>query len=204
MAYNNNIFINCPFDNDYYPLLKPLLFTVIYLNLRPNISQTQDSDNIRINEIKKLIKNCRYSIHDLSRIEPLSENDLPRFNMPFELGIDVGCKTYSLSNKKLMILEKEQYRIKEVLSDISGQDIFSHNNEPYNLVKVIRDWYKTIFPRRDTISSKIIWDAFNEFNFDLIEQMESEELNPDDIWSIPFSELIQIMKLWIKNYITND
>ncbi|WP_179016876.1 hypothetical protein [Winogradskyella forsetii] len=120
--------------------------------------------------------------------------------MPFELGIDVGCKTYLRKNKKYMILEKEPYRFKEVMSDISGQDIFSHNNEPYELVKVIRNWYKTIFPRRDTNSSKVIWDAYNEFNFDFKEQMESEDLNPENIWAIPFNELIEIMQTWIKNY----
>ncbi|WP_179006763.1 hypothetical protein [Winogradskyella forsetii] len=168
--------------------------------MRPKISQTQNSDDIRVHEIKKLIENCRYSIHDISRIEPISKGDLPRFNMPFELGIDVGCKTYLRKNKKYMILEKEPYRFKEVMSDISGQDIFSHNNEPYELVKVIRNWYKTIFPRRDTNSSKVIWDAYNEFNFDFKEQMESEDLNPENIWAIPFNELIEIMQTWIKNY----
>lgn len=153
-----------------------------------------------MNEIKALIKNSRYSIHDLSRIEPISEGDLPRFNMPFELGIDVGCKTYYKNNKKYMILEKDPYRFKKVISDISGQDIFTHNNEPYDLVKIVRNWIKIIFQRRAITSAKIIWDAYNEFNFDLKEQMESEDLNPENIWAIPFNELIQIIRTWIKNY----
>ena len=32
-----------------------------------------------------------YSIHDLSRMEPLKTNDYPRFNMPFECGIDLSA-----------------------------------------------------------------------------------------------------------------
>jgi hypothetical protein len=200
VAYKNNIFINCPFDADYFPLLRTIIFTVIYLKLKPQISQTENSDQIRVNEIKKLIVNSRYSIHDLSRIEPNTTNKLPRFNMPFELGIDVGCRTYFRKDKKYIILEKEPYRYKEVMSDISGQDIFAHGDNPYNLVKTLRDWYKVIFPRRKTPSSKIIWDAYNEFYYDLKEQMESEDLDPENISSIPFNELIQITRTWIKNY----
>ena len=99
-----------------------------------------------------------------------------------------------------MILEKDPYRFKKVISDISGQDIFTHNNEPYDLVKIVRNWIKIIFQRRAITSAKIIWDAYNEFNFDLKEQMESEDLNPENIWAIPFNELIQIIRTWIKNY----
>jgi hypothetical protein len=81
---SKNVFINCPFDNKYFPLLKPLLFTIIYLDLVPKISETSDSGQIRLNKIKELMSESKYSIHDLSRMEPLKENDFPRFNMPFE------------------------------------------------------------------------------------------------------------------------
>jgi len=30
-SYEWNVFINCPFDKEYFPLLRPLLFTIIYL-----------------------------------------------------------------------------------------------------------------------------------------------------------------------------
>ena len=29
-GYESNVFINCPFDKEYYALLRPLLFTIIY------------------------------------------------------------------------------------------------------------------------------------------------------------------------------
>jgi hypothetical protein len=39
-----NVFINCPFDEQYYPLLRPLLFTVVYLGFNPRIaSERSDS-----------------------------------------------------------------------------------------------------------------------------------------------------------------
>jgi hypothetical protein len=41
----------------------------------------------RLDRILELIASCRYSFHDLSRVElGRSRPRAPRFNMPFELG----------------------------------------------------------------------------------------------------------------------
>ncbi len=34
MAFERNVFVNCPFDTQYVPLLRPLLFTIIYLGFK--------------------------------------------------------------------------------------------------------------------------------------------------------------------------
>ncbi len=120
--FERNVFINCPFDPEYRPLLRAILCTVIYCNLKPRIAtEGADSGEVRIKKIVDLIKESKYSIHDISRMEPLEEGDLPRFNMPFELGIDFGCRASSkrgkLSTKKCLILEKERFRYQRVLSD---------------------------------------------------------------------------------------
>lgn len=95
MAFEKNVFVNCPFDARYLPLLRPLLFTVIYLDLAPRISlEAIDSGELRLNKIVELIRESKYSIHDLSRCEAAAAGELYRLNMPFELGIDFGCRTY--------------------------------------------------------------------------------------------------------------
>ena len=38
MAFEDDVFVNCPFDADYKSLLKPLLFTILHLGLQPRIS----------------------------------------------------------------------------------------------------------------------------------------------------------------------
>lgn len=188
MAYSSNVFINCPFDNDYYPILKSILFTVIYCNLTPQISETKDGDVIRIQNIQKLIQSSKYSIHDLSRIESKKKGELPRFNMPFELGIDLGCKKYSLTNKKCLILEEKKYRYKIVLSDIAGQDISAHNNKPFQAAKSVRDWIYTIKRKNNKpLSFNIIWGLYSEFLFDLNQDMKAENLDPKKMWEIPLS-----------------
>lgn len=198
MSYNTNIFINCPFDGDYYPLLKPILFTTIYCGLKPKLSETKDGDDIRIRQIQELIKESKYSIHDISRIITKAEQALPRFNMPFELGMDLGCKMYSKIDKKCLILEEDQYRYKEVISDISGQDISSHSNEPIQVIKCIRNWIYKI-KRTKPAAYTVIWDLYNEFCYDFDKDMRAENLDPDKMWEIPFSELIDLMSKWISS-----
>lgn len=143
MPFETNVFINCPFDKDYTPLLRTLSFTLLYLDLEPKLSQTLSSSIIRINQIKQHIRNCKFSIHDLYRSKPLKKGDVPRFNMPYELGLDIGASEYggkALKAKKTLILETERYHYQKVLSDISGQDIENHNDDPLTLNLKVRNW----------------------------------------------------------------
>jgi hypothetical protein len=193
------VFINCPFDNKYFSLLKPLLFTLIYLDLKPQISETSDSGEVRLHKIKSMMDESQFSIHDLSRMEPLKSNDLPRLNMAFECGIDFGIKLSNTEkeSKKFLILEKEKYRYQKVISDISGNDIKSHKNDPEQLIKVIRDWFKLI--NVNVPGYKEIWLAYNEFEYSYEELLIDEGLNPKDIDALTFSEIIYSMRKWINN-----
>jgi len=110
--FSNNVFINCPFDSDYISLLRPLLFTILYLGYNPRIaSERSDSGEARFQKICELIEQSRISIHDLSRIRSVKKGEYYRLNMPFELGIDIGCRRYKngqTKKKKCLILEKRK------------------------------------------------------------------------------------------------
>lgn len=193
-----SVFVNCPFDNEYFKLLKPLLFTLIYIGLKPRISETSDSGEVRLHKIKEMMEDSKFSIHDLSRMEPITDDKLPRFNMPFECGIDFGIKLSNpqkYQNKKFLILEKEQYRYQRVISDISGNDIKAHKNNPEKIIKVVRDWFK---PTNNGIPRhKEMWLAFNEFEFDYEDILKEEGYNPKDIYELTFSDVIEYMTNWI-------
>src|SRR5262249_9498177 len=89
MAFNRNVFINCPFDDGYRILLRPLLFTVYRLGFQPRIAlESRDSGRPRIDKLVELIRESQYAIHDLSRIQATNVGDFFRLNMPFELGVD--------------------------------------------------------------------------------------------------------------------
>src|SRR5689334_12727615 len=91
--FRASVFINCPFDEQYKPLLEVILFTLLYAGLIPRLaSEKSDSLEPRVEKIVRLIKECKYSIHDLSRVKSAKANEFSRLNMPFELGIDYGCR----------------------------------------------------------------------------------------------------------------
>ena len=74
--FEKNVFINCPFDADFESLLRPLIFTIVYLDFNPRIA-LEDSDGSvnRAAKILKLIRESKYSIHDLSRIKSFNKNE---------------------------------------------------------------------------------------------------------------------------------
>ena len=110
-AFDKNVFINCPFDEEYKSLLRPLLFTIIFLGHNPRISsERSDSTENRIDKICELINESKYGIHDLSKIKSKESEEYFRLNMPFELGIDYGARRFgpqSISSKQHLILEKD-------------------------------------------------------------------------------------------------
>jgi len=50
MTFGNSVFINCPFDDEFKPLLNPLLFCILQLGLEPLVSQTDSSADERVGE----------------------------------------------------------------------------------------------------------------------------------------------------------
>ncbi len=114
--FDNSIFLNVPFDIEYRKLLRPMLFTCIYCGLEPHLSDLTDSGQIRVQGIIDLLKGCKYSIHDLSRIKSKKEGELARFNMPFELGLD-----YVEIQQRLFI---KNYSKKEIVGMSTAEFIF--------------------------------------------------------------------------------
>ncbi len=144
MAFETNVFINCPFDSDYKSLLRPIVFCIYRLGFQPRIaSERLDGNEPRIEKIIELIEDSKYGIHDLSRIKARKAGELFRLNMPLELGIDLGCKRFRgapWSDKKCLIMETERYRYQAALSDLSNSDIVAHGDEPLEAFTAVRDW----------------------------------------------------------------
>lgn len=201
--FNKNIFINCPFDKEYKSMLKALLFTVVDCGFEPRIaSERADSGETRVQKIINLVKESHYSIHDISRIDSLKEGDLPRFNMPFELGLDLGCRVFGygkLSKKSCLILEKYRYRYQKVLSDISGNDIKPHNNDPETLIRVVRDWILET-TNTQVLSGTRIWQRFNEFYGFFEITTKDLGYTEKDIEEMPVIEFLDFVKNWKQSY----
>lgn len=200
--FEQNVFINCPFDDKYYPLLRPLLFTVAYLEFNPRIAlETSDSAETRLDKICELIKSSRYSVHDLSRLKAEEKGDFSRLNMPFELGVDYGARRFSsrLKTKRFLILEERADDYRRALSDISGVDIKTHGNDPIKIVRAIRNWFVETVGLQDVPSATEIWEAFNYFASDFNARRRAEGYSKDDLDMMPVPEYLRFIKTAIRS-----
>ena len=199
--FGSNVFINCPFDEDYYPLLRPLLFTIIYLGFNPRIaSERFDSAENRIDKIAGLIRESKYSIHDLSRLIATKAGDFSRMNMPFELGVEYGSRLFGpsqMKDKRCLILEKARYEFMKALSDLSGVDIKSHANEPDEVVRAVRDWFVETVGLRGIPSPTVIWYRFTDFTSDFYDARAAEGFTDEDLNMMPVPEYIDFIKEWV-------
>ena len=70
-----------------------------------------------------------------------TQGKLPRFNMPFELGLFMGARQFgtgSQRQKRTLILEQTyQYQF---ISDIAGQDLAAHEGRPEEAVSAVRQF----------------------------------------------------------------
>lgn len=105
-----------------------------------------DSGIVRITEIVTMIAACDRSIHDISRVELDQQSGLPRFNMPLELGADLGLRIAGPKvqrRRKTLVLDAEPHRYDKTLSDISGMDIEAHARDKREVIRLVRDWLNT-------------------------------------------------------------
>ena len=199
MAYNDNVFINCPFDDEYKSLFNAMVFAIHDCSFVARSAQeAEDGSQVRIDKIYKIIAECRYGIHDLSRTELDGETCLPRFNMPLELGVFLGAKRYGNEDqqkKNCLILDKERYRYQKFISDIAGQDIRSHDNNTEEVINLVRDWLSHASKRTLIPSGSSIWDRYQEFQSDLPRMIQENELNLD---RLTFRDYVTLLSSWLK------
>lgn len=200
MAFDQNVFINCPFDNDYKSLLRPIVFCIYRLGFQPRIaSERLDGGEPRIEKIIELIESSRYSIHDLSRLKAKKVGEMFRLNMPLELGIDIGCKRFKgapWSGKKCLILETERYRYQAALSDLSNSDIAAHGDDPLAAFTAVRDWLDQE-ARLDADGPARLWDQFTDFMADNDDALVARGFSRRDIDELPISTLMRNMEAWV-------
>lgn len=198
-GFAKNVFVNCPFDDDFRQVLLGIVFTIIYFGYNPRLSSDKaDSAESRIQKILGLIDESKFGIHDLSRIVASNRNEHYRMNMPFELGIDYGCKKLKggkWAGKKILILEKERYRFQKAISDLSGSDIKSHSGEVDKAIIAVRDWFITEELKRGDSGNRV-WDKYNDFQAYLYDEVVEKD-GHESIDEVQISEVIHHMKTWL-------
>jgi hypothetical protein len=196
--YQSSVFINCPFDGEYLPVFRAIVFTVSVCGLVPRCTlEHEDASQVRIEKIYRLIAASALGIHDISRTELDEENQLPRFNMPLELGFFLGAKQFGAPrhrSKRCLILDRERYRFQKFISDVGGQDIKAHGNSPEMVIRTVRDWLRNAIGQGTMPGGSHLWDRYQNFTAALPGMCQTAQLTPAHL---TFPDFYQLVLQWI-------
>ena len=200
-SYGNRVFLNVPFDRRYRALFEALVFAVHDCGFVARCAlESDDGSVVRLDKIYSIMSECKYGIHDLSRTTLDTENRLPRFNMPLELGVFLGAKRFGHGRQRqkvCLILDRALYRYQKFCSDISGQDVRAHRNNGSAAVRVVRDWLRT---SRKTSRVNIpgvarITSRYQQFRYDLPSMCANTGL---EIGSLMFLDYRTLVVGWLE------
>jgi hypothetical protein len=199
-SYRRSVFINCPFSPDYQRIFRAILFAIYACEFRPRCAlEAIDSSQNRFTKIQQIIRESKFGIHDISNMELDPKTNLPRFNMPFELGLFFAAKAFGSNqqkNKIALILDSGDYRYRESLSDISGQDISSHGGDPEKAIHKVRDWLDTCRGGNTPLpGGSHIVHQYRSFNKQLRSTLKKMKLDLDEV---TWPNLCRSMELWLK------
>jgi hypothetical protein len=134
------VFLNIPYDEEFSGLYVSYVVGLYSLNLVPHIASEIPGGVRRLERILALIQNCRYSIHDLSRVElGAKPGSTPRFNMPLELGMTISWADLNPDDHTWFVFESEPYRIQRSTSDLNGSDAYIHGGSPEGIFRELRN-----------------------------------------------------------------
>ena len=202
--YAKSVFINCPFDAAYRPLLDALVFAVMDSGcVARSAREISDGAENRLEKIFRIIEGCSYGIHDLSRTELHEQNQLPRFNMPFELGLFLACKRFGVKQgrKAGLILDRQPHRYQQFISDIAGQDIEAHDNDPSTAIRCVRNWLQTHRPKIAIPGGEAMAQRYAAFQAVLPAICEEKHVQPAELTfvdlGIAIHEWLVVNPVWV-------
>ncbi len=200
--YERSVFLNYPFDPGYRSLLHAMVFTVHHCGfLARSAQEVEDSGEVRIGRIKRTIRECRYGIHDISRVELDRATQFPRFNMPLELGLFLGAQEYGdpdQNRKRSLVLDTEPFRYQRFCSDIAGQDVRAHRNEPALVISAVRAMLATSLHGVERIPGEaVIRKRYRLFRRELPILCQRLYIRPAEL---QFVELRSLVEEWIANH----
>lgn len=137
--FRNSVFLNFPYDEKFRDLFLAYVVGVCSFGLTPRTTLEIVGGEQRLLRIVSLLQSCRFSFHDLSRVELNGrESATPRFNMPFEAGLAV---MYSLLKRTpghtFFIFEADYTRLQKSLSDLGGTDVYAHRGTGEGVLREI-------------------------------------------------------------------
>jgi hypothetical protein len=137
-----SVFLNVPFDADYSSLFLALIAGLTGLGRTPRcVLEVPSGGRNRLERVFGLVSSCGASIHDLSRVTLSGDLEVPRFNMPFELGMAFALS--QLTPHNFFVLEEKAFRLQASLSDLNGHDPHIHEGTSLGILRCVLDCFGT-------------------------------------------------------------
>ena len=204
-TYENSVFINCPFDTRYKPLFNAEIFAIHDCGFTARCAlEVSNSAKNRLQKIIEIISHCKYGLHDISRTGISSKTHLPRFNMPLELGIFLGCSHFGTGEQKAkacLIMDQDEFRYRKFISDISGQDIVAHKNSSEKAIHEIRGWLRTESKRTNIPGGAEIYKRYTLFQKQLPAIRKRLRIKPNEFTFVDFTYIVSD---WLKENPLNN
>lgn len=183
-----SVFINCPFDDDYRPVMDAIVFSTVCCGFLPRSALESGGVAIpRMERIARCVLSSRYSIHDLSRCKGEGDHNFARFNMPLELGIAMGrslsAKTADEEHDWLLLVPKG-HSYMQFASDLAGYDAKQYEVTAESVVPAVMSWLMTRSNASPGPTPKRVLEMLPRF------AAAKEQLEIEWAMDIPWSELI--------------
>lgn len=193
-AYEDSVFVNVPFDKKYLRLSDALIFAVHDCGfIARSALEVEDSGQARVEKILNIIEESKFGIHDISRAGVDRNTKLARFNMPLELGFFLGAKRFGSSRdreKRCLVLDRDRYRYRNFCSDIAGQDIRAHHDDPKEAIRAVRDWLSSHRTGVLMLGGKAIFERYERFRAQLPAQARDVKLDHRELTFGDYTHLV--------------
>ncbi len=196
---SRDVFINCPFDDEFAVGFRALVFAVTACGFRVRCGrEMDDAAETRIDKLYAIVNQSRFGIQDLSRTQLDPVHGLPRFNMPLELGLFLGAKRYgddAHKKKRALVMDTEPFRFQRFISDLSGMDVTPHGGNPRRMVECTRNWLVTVSRVRTIPPTVRLLASFDSFTQKLPAIAAAAGLVGD---ALIYPDLERLVLAWVK------
>lgn len=142
-----SVFINCPYDADFAPLMNALLFATVCCGFVPRSAIESGSvGTSRIDRIVDTLFASKFSIHDRSRCRGEGDEQLARFNMPLELGMAMALARLTRkkkTNHEWFVLVPDGHGYHKFVSDLAAYDPAKYDGTVQTIVRRVMSWLIT-------------------------------------------------------------
>jgi hypothetical protein len=173
VRHRADVFVNLPFDSQHETLFVATIAGLVALGLNPRCVLEVPPQQDRVRRLFEIVRECPFSIHDLSRVQVsrAGEFRVPRFNMPFELGLAVAVSLADAAAGRAphqwRTLEAKRFRLAASLSDISGYDGFVHHGTVAGTFEALLDIFAGLKhrPLHDAKDLHWVFRRLRQFQF---------------------------------------